>query len=61
MDMNIDLNKLLEEVKAMDENDPRKIAAKKIVEENKDNKPASLQEIEDWAQNLSTKLAKLTD
>jgi hypothetical protein len=61
MDMNIDLNALLEEIKAMDENDPRKVAARKVVEQGKDKKPASLQEIEEWADNLSKQLSKLTD
>lgn len=59
--MNIDLNKLLEEVKAMNESDPRKVLAQKIVDQRKNEKPQSLQELEEESQKLAEQLAKFDD
>ncbi len=61
MDFKIDLDELLEEVKRIPEDDPRKITAKKIVEQRKNAKPDTEEDIKEWADSLSKKLSKLTD
>jgi len=61
MDMNIDLNKLLEEIKAMDKDDPRKVLSQKIVDQRKNEKPQSLQELEEESNKLAEQLAKYND
>lgn len=59
--MNIDLNKLLEEIKAMDKDDPRKVLSQKIVDQRKNEKPQSLQELEEESNKLAEQLAKYND
>lgn len=61
MDFNIDLDKLLEEVKAIPEDDPRRVTARKIIEQRKNAKPETEEEIKEWAEDLSKKLSTLTD
>ena len=61
MEFNIDLDKLLEEVKAIPEDDPRRVMAKKLVEQRKNAKPETEEDIKEWADNLSKKLSTLND
>ena len=59
MDFNIDLDKLLEEVK----NKPKELKdlAQKVSDQHKKRKPESKEEIDQWASDLAENLSQLND
>jgi predicted NBD/HSP70 family sugar kinase len=65
MNMHLDLNEILAEIKAeaeeMKKNKDLVKLADKIVEQKRNEKPATKEEIDEWADHLSKKLAKLND